>query len=394
MNRLGWTEFPDLLAQLRRRWDRANYLRAYAAGSKWDPVRMSVRGPRSAEVLERFEEVRAWATDLESAASGLEVEFRRVGGRHLGTNRVPARIVVGSFEDLCRLLDKTEEVGALDRLLTETAERLPALLGWARTNPLVVLGHRPDWPLVLSTIQWLAANDTRGLHLREVDVPGVDTKFIERHQGLLGDLLPLILPAGRTDPAAADFARRFGFRAKPSYIRFRPLDPARSPLPAGLSEATLRAEELGRLTVEARTVFVVENEVTYLAFPEIYDSLVIFGSGFASAGLAGVTWMADREVVYWGDIDTHGLDILDRLRASLPQVRSILMDRKTLLEHRQQWVVEPNPGRRRLEHLSELEQEVYGDLLDSRYGPSVRLEQERIGYSSVCHALSAWLPTA
>lgn len=40
-------------------------------------------------------------------------------------------------------------------------------------------------------------------------------------------------------------------------------------------------------------------------------------------------------VHYWGDLDTHGSAILDRLRAWLPQTRSFLMDRETLLDHRE-----------------------------------------------------------
>ncbi|NOR71388.1 MAG: hypothetical protein GQ532_17115, partial [Methylomarinum sp.] len=33
---------------------------------------------------------------------------------------------------------------------------------------------------------------------------------------------------------------------------------------------------------------------------------------------------------YWGDLDTHGFAILSRLRHYYPQVKSILMDEKTL----------------------------------------------------------------
>ena len=46
-----------------------------------------------------------------------------------------------------------------------------------------------------------------------------------------------------------------------------------------------------------------------------------------------------------GDIDTHGFAILDRLRAWLPQTRSVLMDRDTLLAHRDRWVTEDRPAK-------------------------------------------------
>jgi hypothetical protein len=55
-------------------------------------------------------------------------------------------------------------------------------------------------------------------------------------------------------------------------------------------------------------------------------------------------WLAGLDLVYWGDIDTHGFTILDRLRRLFPHARSMLMDRGTLLAHRTQWVTEPNPS--------------------------------------------------
>ena len=51
----------------------------------------------------------------------------------------------------------------------------------------------------------------------------------------------------------------------------------------------------------------VENEITYLAFPVPAAAMVIFGGGYAVPALEPLGWLADLDVVYWGDIDTHGL---------------------------------------------------------------------------------------
>lgn len=59
-------------------------------------------------------------------------------------------------------------------------------------------------------------------------------------------------------------------------------------------------------------------------------------------------WLTDADVAYRGDLDTHGSAILDRLRAWLPQTRSVLMDRETLFAHRDHWVAEDRPARSRL----------------------------------------------
>ena len=100
--------------------------------------------------------------------------------------------------------------------------------------------------------------------------------------------------------------------------------------------------------------------------------------------------MDDKEVVYWGDLDTHGFDILDRLRTRFPTVRSILMDEATLLGHRGQWVEEPSPTNRALAHLTGPEKALYGDLVEDRFGTRIRLEQERVRFSLVERALAPW----
>ncbi len=163
-----------------------------------------------------------------------------------------------------------------------------------------------------------------------------------------------------------------------------------SPFPPGLTEVSLRTDELAGLDVAAVTVFVVENEVTYLAFPPVPGAVAVFGGGFASAGLAGLPWLRDRELVYWGDIDTYGFDILSRLRGWLPNVRSILMDRSTLLSHRAHWSTEASPTRRPLDHLTDAEQSLYQDLISDVYGIGVRLEQERVRFFRVHDALIPW----
>ena len=131
----------------------------------------------------------------------------------------------------------------------------------------------------------------------------------------------------------------------------------------------------------------VENEITYLAFPAVEGAMVIFGRGYAVPTLEPLAWLADTELCYWGDIDTHGLAILDRLRQRFPHTRSMLMDHATLLAHRSQWVSEPAPTLATLERLDPEETRLYRDLIGDALGPAVRLEQERIRFSAIEQAL-------
>jgi hypothetical protein len=395
----SWTSVDDLIATLRRRWATGRYLRDYASGLPWTPVELPVKAPTAAELLDRFEEAVRWATRFQrdshmaGGARRFEVTHRIVRGRNLGANSLPARIRIESFQQLCALLETTGDARVLDAILERTRAAATELVPWVAAHPLRAVEHQGIWDDLLATVAWIAANDSECVYLRQIDVDGVDTKFVDRHRKLLDDLLTEMLPGDRIDSryTAAEFARRFRFLAKPAYTRLRLLG-VQSAFPATVSELTLRTEELASLELEARTVFVVENEISYLAFPAVPDSIAVFGSGFGLASLGDLPWLDVKEVVYWGDIDTHGFDILHRLRARLASVRSILMDHQTLLAHRRQWVVEPSPTDRPLGNLTATENALYHDLIEDRHGQAVRLEQERVRFSLVRQALEPWMP--
>jgi len=84
-------------------------------------------------------------------------------------------------------------------------------------------------------------------------------------------------------------------------------------------------------------VFITENEINFLAFPEASGAMVVFGAGYGFENLAGATWMLEKDVRYWGGIDTHGFAILNQLRAIFPHARSFLMDQETLLAYQPLW---------------------------------------------------------
>ena len=391
----SWTRPEDLLVTLRRRWDRGTYLRAHARGEPWTPLLLSIKGPRADDLLRDAPSVIAWTDDVRRAGidrrgrERFSIEYRTISSRLLGQNAIPARIRLDSLSQLADLLGTTREIDRLDRLLETTRRKLPAAVAWLADHLLEALTHHDVWDRLLATATWIAEHDASTSDLRHLDVLGVDTKFVERHRKLLGRLLDEVLPAGRIDPTASDFARRYGFRPRPRYVRLRLLSPLPT-LPGQLTELELRASELAQLPLPVSAVFVVENKASYLAFPELSSAIAIFGGGFAVTTLELVPWLAEREVVYWGDIDTHGFAILDRLRERVPSARSILMDRPTLLAHRDQLTDEPSPTSAALSHLTVEEAAMHRDLVEDRYGSSVRLEQERVRFALLRRTLETW----
>ena len=171
-------------------------------------------------------------------------------------------------------------------------------------------------------------------------------------------------------------------------MRFRILDPQLSLVSTGTDQdITLTREAFAGLDIAATRVFITENEINFLAFPPCPKAIVIFGAGYGFDNLVEARWLGTREIHYWGDIDTHGFAILNQLRRYFPHAQSLLMDRDTLLAHKEVWGVEPRQETADLQRLTPEEKMLYEDLGQNRWGDRVRLEQERIGFGFLEEAL-------
>lgn len=379
-----WTTWTQVLGTLRRRWARGELLALFAAGVEWTPLSIPLKGPAAREIASDFAATQQWVRAWQGRTA-LRVENAPVGGRVIGSNTVPRRVWVDSYQQLWAVLGVTSDVRRFGELLATAQAQTPRLVPWMTTYPMKVLTLEREWPTIVATVTWIDAHWRPGMYLRQIDPPGVDTKFIERHRGILTDLLDRQLDDDRINSATprSDFVNRYGFRDKPRYVRLRTFDPAVWAFGTPYSELTIRIDELAAAPPSASTVYIIENETTYLAFPRVSDAIVVFGSGYALSRLSALTWLADRALVYWGDIDTHGFSILNQLRAAFPHVRSMLMDRPTLVAHQTQWVREDSPINAQLDRLDAAELALYHDLVEDALGPAVRLEQERVRFSAI-----------
>lgn len=391
---MSWSRPADLRAQLLKMWSRGDFLAGLVSGESLFPLRLMLKSPSSAEISERFDEVRQWISELR-AAPGYRIPMREFRHRVFGANAVPHEVWVDSLDDALGLIGKRRDAARFVALLEETRQRQPLLLDWLARRPLRALELAEEWSRLLDIVGWLQAHPRPGIYLRQVDIPGVHSKFIEAHRGTLAELADRVLPPESVDlsaSGASQFAQRYGFRDKPLRIRFRLLDAAPAPWAAALgrdADIMLDAASFARLDPGVSRVFITENEINFLAFPPVQNSLVIFGAGYGFDMLASIPWLARCPIHYWGDIDTHGFAILDQLRARFAQVESFLMDRATLLAFEPQWGEEAAQTLRDLPRLKPQEQALYDDLRDNRLRKNLRLEQERIGFNWVASSLAA-----
>jgi hypothetical protein len=404
----SWTTVAGLRAQSLKAWNSGALLRELLEPSGAYPRRRALKRPTAAALLSEYAAAQRWAAELFAGAGPYALETVEVGRRTVGSNRIPATATFATVEDEIGFAGKSREAARFRELAACLGELDPLLPAWAALRPLKLLELGYDVLLAARVALWLRDNPAPGIYVRQLGLHGVHTKFIERHRQVIDQLLAAILPGTDTDEVeaeadapveaaseaaspdvalddgagrtpAARFARRHGFLHPPELVRFRILDPSIPALDAA-RDITVTADAFSTLRLPVHTVIATENQVNFLALPERPGTLALYGAGYGFSSLRDAAWLRECEVLYWGDIDTHGFRILDQLRAVHPHVASVLMDKETLLAHRDAWGKEPSPSRAALTRLTSEERALYESLGDDTYGPSVRLEQELINW--------------
>jgi hypothetical protein len=399
----GWTTLADLRALSLKAWSSGALLRELLEPGGVYPRRRSLKRPTAAGLRSDYAAARAWAAELFAATGHFTLETAEVGRTTIGSNLLPAAAVFDSADDEIAFAGRSKDAARYRDLADGLSALDPALRAWALRRPLQLLELRGDALAAARVALWLRDNPAPGIYVRQLGLPGVHTKFIENHRKVIGELAAELradppLPEDAADdgdlpgvPAApgsllgqaaartlgARFAARHGFLHPPELVRFRALDPG-MPLLGEARDLTVTAEAFSSLRLPVQRVIVTENLVNFLALPEQPRTLAIYGGGYGFSSLQDAAWLQNCEVLYWGDLDTHGFRILDQLRAVHPHVASVLMDQATLLAHRDAWGSEPTPSRAALTRLTADEAALYEALGSDRFGKSVRLEQELV----------------
>ena len=145
-----------------------------------------------------------------------------------------------------------------------------------------------------------------------------------------------------------------------------------------------------QLGLAPKRILVVENHACATSLGDMPGYVVFAGLGKAVGVLGSVGWAQGVPALYWGDIDTHGLVILNSARAALPGLRSVLMDVATLVEFKELAVLEAVQAVESvMEHLTAEEAELFEGLRSGRWGMKPRVEQERLPWAVVEAALAA-----
>lgn len=345
---------------------------------------------------------RDWVKLVQSR-SGWVLESRSVRWSSLGlTIDIPVKLTVQDPESLCLALcpggiSKDRWLCAVTRLksvanffhLEPVESNAQTLLSLTRQlkNTKVLWSKdysQEDFQRLLHLVDWLIEHPDSNAFVREIPVEGLDTKWLERHQKEVCALFNIVRRHrfGIEPCLTENFIETAGLRVKPLFIRVRHAQDWRP----GDTEAAIQLtlDELKEKPPASKCIVIIENEQTGLSLTIKPDIPILIGMGFGVAVLSQVKWLADKQIFYFGDLDTYGLAILSELKSAYPQTQSVLMDVPTLQTYRKLAVVEPKQVGKCPANLSEKEQQLFDELLKS----GLRLEQERIPIEVVNHAFT------
>ncbi|WP_425957067.1 Wadjet anti-phage system protein JetD domain-containing protein [Xylanimonas sp. McL0601] len=318
--------------------------------------------------------IASWrALDPGAGGSGVVWDARRWAS--MGTQTVPARLQLGGPEQVARFVRSLGHWRTASSRAVRLREALPASDAVAaavqRTLRAVVELAPDDVERLVGVLRWLLENPRSGLFVRQLPIRGVDTKWIEQHRPTVSALF-----------TAATGAEDLGLATRPALVRVRFLDEALSP--GRITDLSAAVDELAKLPVAPARVVVVENLESLLSLPELDGVVAVHGQGYAVRVLDQIPWVRAADVVYWGDLDTDGFNILSIARDKVPQTRSVLMNRAAVTAHLDLAVPDPKPRRTFAGPLTDVELDALEALHDAG---DVRIEQERIPWGTAMSAL-------
>ncbi|WFS13595.1 DUF3322 domain-containing protein [Rhodococcus aetherivorans] len=180
-------------AQVAYRSRRARWITDPAAAES-DSLSIGLRPPSERRVAQDPDAVVAWVRAWHRYPGAGRVEWETRRWPSFGTQEVPMRLLLSGATEIAAAAARGPEWRTLterqallfDRLGPGTAALATAI---AATHARWLELDEPDFARLVAAVRWLAEHPSSGLFVRQLPVPGVDTKWVSRHRGLVETLL-------------------------------------------------------------------------------------------------------------------------------------------------------------------------------------------------------------
>ncbi len=363
-----------------KKWD--DYLRSLITKESFFPLEVNRIGKiKSQEAFWDYENTVKSIDEL-IAYSNLKIpksyhiEFVEVNNRKVKSARFPNSIKFLTEQDYIHFINKELE----SEIFIETSDKIISTISqlkqWILQNPTTVIENEKNWSNLIKVCNYFLKIPKPNLYIRELPIE-VHTKFIENNKGIITSLLNFLI-SEFINKEEKIFETRFNLKLPESLIRFKLLDTNLSETYFnGVDDISIPVSQFEKRRLPISKVIIVENKTTlntFLTLPLLNTTMAIYGGGRAVSLLKNVKWLDEVDVFYWGDIDAHGLAILNQFKEYFPKTQSIFMDKTTLDNFKEFQVIGTNMDDTLLKHLNNDELDLYRYLRIN----TIRLEQEKI----------------
>jgi hypothetical protein len=320
----------------------------------------------------------------ETLGFGYIIEFEKIKNRNVGEQSFPTKIYFEAPEDYLKFIRKEREYSRFRDTTKAILSEFPILKEWLVKHPTKVIENFDKWFDLLKVCHYFVEHPKPGVYVREIPLD-ISTKFIEENESILKLLLD-VLVENDANKDESTFEKRFNLKYREELIRVRILDEELAlKYFNGFSDISIPQSLFLSQNIPCKKVFVLENHtnfsniLNFLTLPQLKESIAIFGKGFQIGLLKDTSWLSNCDIIYWGDIDCHGFQILSQIRGYFPGTRSCMMDFQTFNDFHQLEITGVDTTVTHLDHLTEEEHRLFTHLLDLK--EKNRLEQEKIPHS-------------
>lgn len=369
----------------------------YDANTSW-PLRKTIRLPKQAELEAHYTHIRAQDEAIRNWAQQ----------HHCETSEKTKIISNGIVRQTSQLIDsvtipdlntalnittpQTRKLYQREHQRAHTITNQFNLDSNTSINIAKILKNHDDtdFNLVIQAAHYFANHNTENMTPRMVPIPGFSAKWLGKTTSNRCKAICKLLKR-----------EQLALNDRHGEIRLRLLDTQHHNQP----DLIVTQPWTDGAPHDITHIIIVENKDTYQAIPTTEHAICIFGSGHAATRIKTLLpWITTTpHIIYWGDIDADGLEILSELRQTGITCDSILMDSTayktyepygTKLDTKKQPLKtrdpKPTPG------LTQHERNLYEQLCTGKNTTYLRIEQERIPINdamTILHNQHQWNTT-
>ncbi|MBN2824329.1 MAG: hypothetical protein JXQ76_03315, partial [Campylobacterales bacterium] len=291
-------KIDELVQKCEKLYTKGELFRAYIQGEELFPWSLNLKKLKQSDIQKDYNDITQSIEKLQNKGFGLE--YQSFNFKSMGMQKLPIKIVFNSIDDFFKIIPKAREYQSFCKLYDKLHAKYSTLQKLFSQHPFWILEYQEVWDEILSVIEFLLANPNPTIYLRELSLSKIDTKFIEKYKKIIDRVTSHI----QNQPPLSSlshyaFEQKYCFKYPQLQIRFRILD--KRLYIQNLSNLSLPLNDFKELNFPCKTIYIVENKITTLSFPNLKDSIVIFGQGYGVSALKEIEWFRDKTIYYSTD---------------------------------------------------------------------------------------------